>query len=44
MIATGQQYISVYPAFVLVPSVFLILAAICMNVVGDGLRARWGVR
>jgi len=44
MIATGQQYISVYPDFVLVPSVFLLVTAICLNVMGDGMRARWGVR
>jgi peptide/nickel transport system permease protein len=44
MIATGQQYISVYPDFVLVPSVFLFATAVCLNVMGDGLRSRWGVR
>jgi peptide/nickel transport system permease protein len=44
MIATGQQFISVFPALVLVPSVFLLLTGICLNLVGDGLRARWGVR
>jgi peptide/nickel transport system permease protein len=44
MIAAGQQYIAVYPAFVLVPSVFLFVTAICLNLVGDGLRAKWGVR
>jgi len=44
MIASGQQLISVYPSFVVVPSVFLLVTAICLNVLGDGLRARWGTR
>jgi len=44
MIATGQQFISVYPTLVIVPSIFLLLTGICLNLVGDGLRARWGVR
>jgi len=44
MIASGQQYLSVYPMLVVVPSVFLLLTSICLNLLGDGLRARWGVR
>jgi peptide/nickel transport system permease protein len=44
MIATGSSYISVYPQFVIVPSIFLLATTICLNMVGDGLRARWGVR
>ncbi len=44
MIATGQSFISVYPQYVLVPSVFLVATSICLNMMGDGLRARWGVR
>jgi peptide/nickel transport system permease protein len=44
MINAGQQYMSVYPQFVLVPSVFLLVTTICLNLMGDGLRARWGVR
>jgi peptide/nickel transport system permease protein len=44
MIAAGQQLISVYPSFVVVPSIFLLVTAICLNVMGDGLRARWGTR
>jgi peptide/nickel transport system permease protein len=44
MISTGQQFISVYPDLVLVPSVFLLVTGICLNMMGDGLRARWGVR
>ncbi len=44
MIATGQSFISVYPMQVIVPSVFLLVTSICLNMMGDGLRARWGVR
>ncbi len=44
MIATGQSFISVYPQFVIVPSIFLLVTSICLNMMGDGLRARWGVR
>jgi peptide/nickel transport system permease protein len=44
MIASGQQYLSVYPMLVVVPSVFLLLTSICLNLLGDGLRAQWGVR
>jgi ABC-type dipeptide/oligopeptide/nickel transport system permease subunit len=29
---------------VVVPSVFLLLTSICLNLLGDGLRAQWGVR
>jgi peptide/nickel transport system permease protein len=44
MIATGQQFISVYPDLVLVPSIFLLVTCVCLNMMGDGLRDRWGVR
>jgi peptide/nickel transport system permease protein len=44
MIATGESFISVYPRLVIVPSIFLLVTAICLNMMGDGLRARWGVR
>ncbi len=44
MISTGQQFISVYPDLVLVPSAFLLVTAVCLNLMGDGMRARWGVR
>jgi peptide/nickel transport system permease protein len=44
MIASGQSYISVYPMLVVVPSLFLLLTTICLNLLGDGLRSRWGVR
>ena len=44
MIAPGQSFMSVYPRFVLVPSIFLLVTVLCLNLLGDGLRARWGVR
>lgn len=44
MISAGQQFISVYPRYVIVPSIFLLVTTICLNMVGDGLRARWSVR
>ncbi|MGH3304878.1 MAG: ABC transporter permease [Streptosporangiaceae bacterium] len=44
MISTGQQFVSVYPMYVIVPSIFLLVTTICLNLVGDGLRARWSVR
>jgi peptide/nickel transport system permease protein len=44
MIAAGQSFMSVYPRFVIVPSIFLLVTVLCLNLLGDGLRARWGVR
>jgi len=44
MIAAGQSFISVAPRFVVVPSIFLFVTTLSMNLLGDGLRARWGVR
>jgi peptide/nickel transport system permease protein len=42
MIATGQIYLSTNPALVLVPSAFLFVTVVCLNVLGDGLRGRYG--
>ncbi|HEY6480234.1 MAG TPA: ABC transporter permease [Streptosporangiaceae bacterium] len=42
MIATGQIYLSTNPALVLVPSAFLFVTVVCLNVLGDGLRSRYG--
>jgi peptide/nickel transport system permease protein len=42
MIATGQTYLSTNPALVLVPSAFLFVTIVCLNVLGDGLRSRYG--
>jgi peptide/nickel transport system permease protein len=44
MIATGESFISVYPRYVIVPSIFLLVTVLCLNLLGDGLRSRWGVR
>lgn len=44
MISSGQQYISVYPLEVVVPSLFLLVTVIALNLLGDGLRVRWGAR
>jgi peptide/nickel transport system permease protein len=42
MIATGQTYLSTNPAQVLVPSAFLFVTVVSLNVLGDGLRSRYG--
>ncbi|MBO0823669.1 MAG: ABC transporter permease [Actinobacteria bacterium] len=44
MINAGQQYMSAYPREVVVPSIFLLVTVIALNLLGDGVRARWGVR
>ncbi len=44
MIAQGQQTISASPDLVLIPSAFLFAAVVSLNVLGDALRERWGVR
>ena len=44
MIAAGQTMLSVSPSLVIVPSIFLFVAVVCLNMLGDGLRALWGVR
>ncbi len=43
-IAVGQTMLSVRPSLVIVPSIFLFVTVACLNLMGDGLRARWGVR
>lgn len=44
MIAAGQAMLSVTPSLVIVPSIFLFVTVVCLNMLGDGLRALWGVR
>ena len=44
MIAAGQTMLSVSPSLVIVPSIFLFVTVVCLNMLGDGLRALWGVR
>jgi peptide/nickel transport system permease protein len=43
-IAVGQTMLSIRPSLVIVPSIFLFVTVVCLNLMGDGLRARWGVR
>jgi peptide/nickel transport system permease protein len=42
MIATGQTYLSTNPSLVLVPSAFLFVTVVSLNLLGDGLRSRYG--
>lgn len=44
MIAEGQQTLSVSPSLVLIPSAFLLITVAALNLLGDGLRRRWGSR
>jgi peptide/nickel transport system permease protein len=44
MIAYGQTVMSVTLAPLVVPSLFLFGTVACLNLLGDGLRSRWGVR
>ncbi len=44
MIAYGQTVMSVSLSPLVVPSLFLFGTVVCLNLLGDGLRSRWGVR
>jgi peptide/nickel transport system permease protein len=44
MISQGQQYLATNPNLVLVPSICLFITAASLNLLGDGLRARWSSR
>jgi peptide/nickel transport system permease protein len=44
MISQGQEYLSSNPNLVLVPSAFLLVTVVSINVLGDGIRARWAAR
>ena len=44
MIANGQQIMSVQPEYVLIPSIALLVTVASLNMLGDALRERWGVR
>jgi len=44
MIAYGQTVMSVSLSPLIVPSLFLFGTVVCLNLLGDGLRGRWGVR
>ena len=42
MIALGQGTLSAQPWLVVVPSFFLLVMVLALNLLGDALRARWG--
>jgi peptide/nickel transport system permease protein len=44
MIADGQDLISRFPNLVFVPAVTILLTVLALNIVGDGLRLRFGER
>lgn len=44
MIALGQGTLSAQPVLVLIPSLFLLATVLSLNLLGDALRKRWGVR
>lgn len=44
MIAEGQTVLTAQPEFVLIPSLFLLVMVVSLNLLGDALRERWGVR
>ena len=44
MIALGQGTLSAQPILVLIPSLFLFATVLSLNLLGDALRKRWGVR
>lgn len=44
MIANGQNYMTAEPRYVLIPSIFLVVTVVAINLFGDALRERWGVQ
>ncbi|HUN32442.1 MAG TPA: ABC transporter permease [Trebonia sp.] len=44
MIANGQTVLTAQPEYVLIPSVVLVVVVAALNMLGDALRERWGVR
>jgi peptide/nickel transport system permease protein len=44
MIFNGSTEITAQPEFVLIPSIFLLLTVVALNMLGDALRERWGVQ
>jgi peptide/nickel transport system permease protein len=44
MIAQGQTVMTAQPEYVLIPSLFLLVTVVALNMLGDALRERWGVR
>jgi len=44
MIAKGQNVLTATPQYVLIPSIVLLIFVMALNLLGDALRERWGVR
>jgi peptide/nickel transport system permease protein len=44
MIAKGQEVLTAEPQYVLIPSIVLLIFVMSLNLLGDALRERWGVR
>jgi peptide/nickel transport system permease protein len=44
MIARGQTVLTATPEYVLIPSIVLLIFVMSLNLLGDALRERWGVR
>jgi peptide/nickel transport system permease protein len=44
MIAKGQNVLTAQPQYVLIPSIVLLILVASVNLLGDALRERWGVR
>lgn len=44
MIANGQTVLTAQPEYVLIPSIFLVVTVVALNMFGDALRERWGVQ
>jgi peptide/nickel transport system permease protein len=44
MIARGQTVLTAQPEYVLIPSIVLLIFVMSLNLLGDALRERWGVR
>jgi peptide/nickel transport system permease protein len=44
MIAKGQNVLTAEPQYVLIPSIVLLILVMSLNLLGDALRERWGVR
>jgi peptide/nickel transport system permease protein len=43
MIALGQQTLTAQPQLVLIPSIFVFVTVLALNLLGDALRVRWAV-
>lgn len=44
MITSGQNLMTAQPRYVLIPSIFLVITVVALNMLGDALRERWGVQ